>query len=82
MEQALRLGMRGQGATGSNPVRLRHRQCRWRGCGPGWTQSGGRPHAETEALDEAGARRAAAQPMSRWSHVRIQAKQPLAPMHW
>ena len=55
MEQALRLGIRGQGATGSNPAV---------GCvivsadgavvGSGWTQSGGRPHAETEALDEAG----------------------------
>ena len=83
MEQALRLGIRGQGATGSNPAV---------GCvivsadgavvGSGWTQSGGRPHAETEALDEAGSARAAARPMSRWSHVRIQAKQPLAPMHW
>ncbi|MGB1117923.1 MAG: bifunctional diaminohydroxyphosphoribosylaminopyrimidine deaminase/5-amino-6-(5-phosphoribosylamino)uracil reductase RibD [Parvibaculales bacterium] len=55
MEQAVRLGLRGQGATGSNPAV---------GCvivsadgavvGTGWTQSGGRPHAETEALDEAG----------------------------
>ena len=51
----MRLGLRGQGATGSNPAV---------GCvivsadgavvGTGWTQSGGRPHAETEALDEAG----------------------------
>ncbi|MEE3119444.1 MAG: bifunctional diaminohydroxyphosphoribosylaminopyrimidine deaminase/5-amino-6-(5-phosphoribosylamino)uracil reductase RibD, partial [Pseudomonadota bacterium] len=55
MEQAFRLGMRGQGVTGSNPAV---------GCvvvsadgavvGAGWTQSGGRPHAETVALDEAG----------------------------
>ncbi|MEC8094983.1 MAG: riboflavin biosynthesis protein RibD, partial [Pseudomonadota bacterium] len=55
MEQAFRLGMRGQGVTGSNPTV---------GCvvvsadgavvGAGWTQSGGRPHAETVALDEAG----------------------------
>jgi len=55
MEQALRLGLRGQGRTGSNPAV---------GCvivsadgavvGAGWTQNGGRPHAETVALDEAG----------------------------
>ena len=55
MEQALRLALRGQGMTGSNPAV---------GCvivsadgavvGTGWTQSGGRPHAETEALGEAG----------------------------
>ena len=55
MEQALRLAVRGHGATEANPAV---------GCvivsaegtvvGTGWTQCGGRPHAETEALKEAG----------------------------
>lgn len=55
MEQALRLGRRTLGATGSNPAV---------GCvivrdglvGAGWTAEGGRPHAETVALAMAGER--------------------------
>lgn len=54
MTAALRLGVRGLGDTWPNPAV---------GCvivkdgivvGRGWTQSGGRPHAETEALRRAG----------------------------
>jgi diaminohydroxyphosphoribosylaminopyrimidine deaminase / 5-amino-6-(5-phosphoribosylamino)uracil reductase len=55
MEYALRLGLRALGTTAENPPV---------GCvivrddvvlGVGWTQAGGRPHAETEALAMAGA---------------------------
>lgn len=55
MRLALALGRRGQGNTWPNPAV---------GCvitrgdwvlGRGWTQPGGRPHAETHALDQAGA---------------------------
>ncbi len=55
MRLALTLGRRGQGLTAPNPAV---------GCvvvkdgrivGRGWTQPGGRPHAETEALKQAGA---------------------------
>ena len=55
MAHALRLGRRGQGNCWPNPAV---------GCvivqgdrivGRGWTQPGGRPHAETEALAQAGA---------------------------
>ncbi|WP_299784305.1 bifunctional diaminohydroxyphosphoribosylaminopyrimidine deaminase/5-amino-6-(5-phosphoribosylamino)uracil reductase RibD [uncultured Marivita sp.] len=55
MERALELGRRGLGNTWPNPAV---------GCvivqqdkvvGEGWTQPGGRPHAETEALLQAGA---------------------------
>ena len=54
MDYALRLGRRALGTTAENPPV---------GCvivkddkvmGVGWTQSGGRPHAETEALEMAG----------------------------
>jgi len=54
MQLALSLGRRNQGRTGANPAV---------GCvivldglivGRGWTQSGGRPHAETVALAQAG----------------------------
>ena len=54
MERALELGRRGLGNTWPNPAV---------GCvivqqdkvvGEGWTQPGGRPHAETEALARAG----------------------------
>ena len=54
MQLALRLGRRGRGAVWPNPAV---------GCiivqgarvvGRGWTQVGGRPHAESEALDQAG----------------------------
>jgi diaminohydroxyphosphoribosylaminopyrimidine deaminase / 5-amino-6-(5-phosphoribosylamino)uracil reductase len=55
MAAAIALAERGRGRTGSNPAI---------GCiirkedivvGRGWTQPGGRPHAEAAALDEAGA---------------------------
>ncbi|MEO0391916.1 MAG: bifunctional diaminohydroxyphosphoribosylaminopyrimidine deaminase/5-amino-6-(5-phosphoribosylamino)uracil reductase RibD [Pseudomonadota bacterium] len=60
MAMALSLGRRGQGRTWPNPAV---------GCvivqdkivvGQGWTQPGGRPHAETEALKQAGDRAAGA----------------------
>lgn len=54
MSLALALGRRGQGRTAPNPavgcVIVRHGRI----VGRGWTQSGGRPHAETEALAQAG----------------------------
>ncbi len=55
MDYALRLGRRALGTTGENPnvgcVIVRD----GRVLGIGWTQPGGRPHAETEALSMAGA---------------------------
>ncbi|WP_368073614.1 bifunctional diaminohydroxyphosphoribosylaminopyrimidine deaminase/5-amino-6-(5-phosphoribosylamino)uracil reductase RibD [Tateyamaria omphalii] len=60
MSLALALGRRGQGRTAPNPAV---------GCvivqgtriiGRGWTQPGGRPHAETEALAQAGDKAAGA----------------------
>ncbi|WP_283780993.1 bifunctional diaminohydroxyphosphoribosylaminopyrimidine deaminase/5-amino-6-(5-phosphoribosylamino)uracil reductase RibD [Ruegeria spongiae] len=55
MALALTLGRRGQGMTWPNPsvgcVIVRE----GRVVGRGWTQPGGRPHAETEALAQAGA---------------------------
>jgi len=54
MDYALRLGRRALGTTAENPpvgcVVVRD----GRVLGVGWTQSGGRPHAETEALKMAG----------------------------
>ncbi len=54
MALALSLGRRGQGSCWPNPavgcVLVRD----GRVVGRGWTQPGGRPHAETEALDRAG----------------------------
>ena len=54
MEYALRLGRRALGATAENPnvgcVIVKDDRL----LGVGWTQSGGRPHAETEALAMAG----------------------------
>ena len=59
MALALSLGQRGQGSVWPNPAV---------GCvivqggrivGRGWTQPGGRPHAETMALQQAGAQSAA-----------------------
>ncbi|MCL3881162.1 bifunctional diaminohydroxyphosphoribosylaminopyrimidine deaminase/5-amino-6-(5-phosphoribosylamino)uracil reductase RibD [Marivita sp. GX14005] len=56
MERALALGRRGMGNTWPNPavgcVLVKRGQI----IGEGWTQPGGRPHAETEALAKAGAR--------------------------
>ena len=54
MNAALGLARRGMGRTWPNPavgcVVVRDRRV----VGRGWTQPGGRPHAETEALDRAG----------------------------
>src|SRR4029078_1744212 len=54
MQLALSLGRRGQGRTWPNPpvgaVVLKDGVI----VGRGWTQSGGRPHAEPEALKRAG----------------------------
>lgn len=54
MAMALSLGARGVGRTAPNPfvgcVIVRHGKV----VGRGWTQPGGRPHAETEALRRAG----------------------------
>src|SRR6202045_2495259 len=54
MQLALTLGRRGQGRTWPNPavgaVVVKHGVI----VGRGWTQPGGRPHAEVEALERAG----------------------------
>jgi diaminohydroxyphosphoribosylaminopyrimidine deaminase / 5-amino-6-(5-phosphoribosylamino)uracil reductase len=59
MELALALGARGLGRTWPNPavgaVVVRHQPDGPLIIGRGWTQPGGRPHAETEALARAGA---------------------------
>jgi diaminohydroxyphosphoribosylaminopyrimidine deaminase/5-amino-6-(5-phosphoribosylamino)uracil reductase len=59
MELALALGARGLGRTWPNPavgaVVVRHEADGPVIVGRGWTQPGGRPHAETEALARAGA---------------------------
>jgi diaminohydroxyphosphoribosylaminopyrimidine deaminase/5-amino-6-(5-phosphoribosylamino)uracil reductase len=58
MELALALGRRGLGRTWPNPsvgaVVVRHEADGAVIVGRGWTQPGGRPHAETEALERAG----------------------------
>ncbi|HKK96578.1 MAG TPA: deaminase, partial [Marivita sp.] len=55
MDRALELGRRGMGNTWPNPavgcVLVRDAAI----IGEGWTQPGGRPHAEVEALAQAGA---------------------------
>lgn len=54
MRHALSLARRGLGTSWPNPavgcVLVKHNQI----IGCGWTQAGGRPHAETEALEQAG----------------------------
>jgi len=59
MALALALGRRGLGNTWPNPavgaVIVRHESHRPVVVGRGWTQPGGRPHAEVEALGRAGA---------------------------
>jgi diaminohydroxyphosphoribosylaminopyrimidine deaminase/5-amino-6-(5-phosphoribosylamino)uracil reductase len=59
MQLALALGRRGLGRTWPNPavgaVVVREDADGAIIVGRGWTQAGGRPHAETEALDRAGA---------------------------
>jgi diaminohydroxyphosphoribosylaminopyrimidine deaminase/5-amino-6-(5-phosphoribosylamino)uracil reductase len=58
MAAALRLGRRSLGATAPNPavgaIVVRTENGRPVVVGRGWTAEGGRPHAETEALAEAG----------------------------
>nr|WP_152467013.1 bifunctional diaminohydroxyphosphoribosylaminopyrimidine deaminase/5-amino-6-(5-phosphoribosylamino)uracil reductase RibD [Sulfitobacter sp. THAF37] len=55
MAQALSLGRRGQGRVWPNPAVGCVIVSAGRIVGRGWTQPGGRPHAETEALAQAGA---------------------------
>ncbi|GAA3853926.1 bifunctional diaminohydroxyphosphoribosylaminopyrimidine deaminase/5-amino-6-(5-phosphoribosylamino)uracil reductase RibD [Celeribacter arenosi] len=55
MRHALRLGARGLGRTWPNPAVGCVIVARGRVVGRGWTQPGGRPHAETMALTQAGA---------------------------
>ena len=55
MAMALALGRRGQGACWPNPAVGAVLVRDGRVVGRGWTQPGGRPHAETEALHQAGA---------------------------
>ncbi len=55
MRLALSLGRRGQGRTWPNPAVGCVIVKEGRVVGRGWTQPGGRPHAETEALAQAGA---------------------------
>jgi diaminohydroxyphosphoribosylaminopyrimidine deaminase / 5-amino-6-(5-phosphoribosylamino)uracil reductase len=77
MAHALRLAARGLGNTWPNPAV---------GCvivkdgvivGRGWTQAGGRPHAEVRALQQAGGLRLA----SRWSLAPTTAILRPAPKH-
>ncbi len=73
------LGRRGLGRTWPNPavgaVIVKDGAI----VGRGWTQPGGRPHAEVEALRRAGGRRAAPRFTSRSSPARILASRRLAP---
>jgi diaminohydroxyphosphoribosylaminopyrimidine deaminase/5-amino-6-(5-phosphoribosylamino)uracil reductase len=54
MDEAIALGERGRGRTAPNPhvgcIIVRHGEV----VGRGWTQPGGRPHAESLALEQAG----------------------------
>lgn len=54
MAHALRLGRRAQGQTWPNPAVGCVIVADSRVVGRGWTQPGGRPHAETQALSQAG----------------------------
>ncbi|MFM2409483.1 MAG: hypothetical protein RL481_311, partial [Pseudomonadota bacterium] len=54
MAAALSLGGRGRGQTGNNPSVGCVIVCEGYVVGRGWTQAGGRPHAEAMALAEAG----------------------------
>ncbi|MEL7099216.1 MAG: bifunctional diaminohydroxyphosphoribosylaminopyrimidine deaminase/5-amino-6-(5-phosphoribosylamino)uracil reductase RibD [Pseudomonadota bacterium] len=60
MSLALSLGRRGQGQTGGNPAVGCVIVKNGRIVGRGWTQPGGRPHAEAHALAQAGAQAAGA----------------------
>lgn len=62
MQRALELARRGLGRTGLNPsvgCVLVHEQ--GQSLGEGWTQPGGRPHAETQAIEDAQRRGASIQ---------------------
>ncbi|GAA3256686.1 hypothetical protein GCM10020258_16390 [Sphingomonas yabuuchiae] len=71
MGAALALADRGVGRTAPNPnvgsVLVRE----GRVVGRGWTQAGGRPHAEAMALAQAGEAARGPPPMSRWSPARM-----------
>ncbi|MDQ3140251.1 MAG: bifunctional diaminohydroxyphosphoribosylaminopyrimidine deaminase/5-amino-6-(5-phosphoribosylamino)uracil reductase RibD, partial [Pseudomonadota bacterium] len=54
MDAAIALGQRGRGLTAPNPNIGCVIVAEGRVVGRGWTQPGGRPHAEAMALDEAG----------------------------
>ncbi len=54
MRAALTLACRGLGRVAPNPAVGCILVTDGRVVGRGWTQPGGRPHAETEALDRAG----------------------------
>jgi len=54
MRHALRLGRRGQGRAAPNPAVGCVIVSAGRIVGRGWTQPGGRPHAEVVALTQAG----------------------------
>ena len=80
MRVALALAARGLGRVAPNPAV---------GCvivnngivrGRGWTQPGGRPHAETEALTQAGQGPREQPSMSRWSRAAITVRPPHAVM--
>ena len=79
MHLALALGRRGLGNTWPNPavgaVVVKDGVI----LGRGWTQPGGRPHAETEALKRAGRARAAPRSTSRSSPARTTARRRRAP---
>ena len=64
MRAALALARRGLGNVWPNPAVGCVIVNEGRVVGRGWTQPGGRPHAETEALRRAGSWRAAPPPMS------------------
>ena len=81
MSVALSLGRRGLGKTWPNPSV---------GCvivrdgivvGRGVTGKGGRPHAETRALTQAGKRAKGSTVLLRWSRALIRVKQVLVPRH-
>ncbi|HTV89844.1 MAG TPA: bifunctional diaminohydroxyphosphoribosylaminopyrimidine deaminase/5-amino-6-(5-phosphoribosylamino)uracil reductase RibD [Stellaceae bacterium] len=75
MQAALRLARRGLGAVWPNPAVGCILAKDGRVVGRGWTQPGGRPHAETEALRRAGAAAADAtayvtlEPCSHWGYT-------------
>ena len=71
MRHALALGARGLGNVWPNPAVGCVIVQAGRVVGRGWTQPGGRPHAEVRALAQAGAAARGATPMSRWNPAPI-----------